>query len=357
MKNFKIKLKTIYIFAVMTLIAVFAVPVFASSTDGTVDSTYKYAWGENIGWINFGTSNGDVHITDSALSGYALSETVGWINLNNVINDGAGNLSGNAWSENTGYINFNPTNGGVIINSSGEFTGSALSETVGWIIFDCDYYAKTDWRPRSARPVCNNSTDDDGDGKIDYPNDPGCDSLDDEDETDPGGGMPPAAYNPPAPPAATSETPAGFSIVINNDDEYTNSETAELRFNAGVNTARMAISNTEDFVGASQIDYQKEIKWELSGCNTPRPLRVHPSQEGNICNVYVKFYTQYGVASKVVSDEIILDMTAPKIKITEIKDYYSAAENVVLTAETEASAEIILHWDKKYGLIHADKQL
>ena len=26
----------------------------ASETNGTIDTTYKYAWGENIGWINFG---------------------------------------------------------------------------------------------------------------------------------------------------------------------------------------------------------------------------------------------------------------------------------------------------------------
>jgi len=158
---------------------------FASSTDGTIDSTYKYAWGENTGWIDFSTSNGDVHVTDSVLSGYALSETVGWINLDDVANDGEGNLSGYAWSENSGFIKFNPTNGGVVINSSGEFTGSALGENTGWIIFDGDYTVKTDWRPRSTRPACNNATDDDGDGKTDYPADPGCSSLTDTDETDP----------------------------------------------------------------------------------------------------------------------------------------------------------------------------
>ena len=134
--------------------AVSSKPALASTTDGTIDPNnegYKYAWGENIGWINFGTSNGNVHVTDSALSGYALSETVGWINLDGVVNDGEGNLSGYAWGENVGYIKFNPTNGGVTINSSGEFSGSALSENVGWIIFGGDYKVKTDWRPASIR--------------------------------------------------------------------------------------------------------------------------------------------------------------------------------------------------------------
>jgi hypothetical protein len=125
--------------------------VFASNTNGTIDPIYKYAWSENTGWINFGTTNGDVHVTDSGLSGYALGENIGWINLDNIVNDGEGNLSGYAWGENAGWIKFNPTNGGVTINSSGEFTGYALGENIGWIIFGGDYKVKTDWRPASAR--------------------------------------------------------------------------------------------------------------------------------------------------------------------------------------------------------------
>jgi len=352
MKSFKTKI--IYVFAVMALTAVFAVPVFSSTTDGTIDTTYKYAWGENIGWVNFGTANGDVHITDSGMSGYALSETIGWVNLDNVVNDGAGNLFGYAWSENTGHINFNPTNGGVIINSSGEFTGSALSETVGWIIFDGDYKVKTDWRSQVSRSQCNNSLDDDGDGKTDYPDDPGCDSLDDDDETDPGGGgLPPAAHNPPSRPEPTPENPKGkFGVLINNGDEYANNSTVTLKLNAGSDTVRMAISNTPDFANASQIPFQEIINWDLS--------KNIPNTQHEIYNskyaVYAKFYTQYGKTSPVVSDKIILDTVAPEIKITEIKDYYSSAENVILIAKTEANAEVILRWDKKYGLIYADKQ-
>ena len=143
-------------------------PVFASSTDGTIDSTYKYAWGENIGWVNFGISNGNVHVTDSGLSGYALSETVGWIYLEDIANDGEGNLSGYAWGENIGWIKFNPTNGGVIINSSGEFTGSALGENIGWIIFGGDYKVKTDWRPQSERPATASAPSSSGSSKSQF---------------------------------------------------------------------------------------------------------------------------------------------------------------------------------------------
>ena len=36
------------------LLAVFVIPLptLASTTNGTIDSTYKYAWPENIAWIN-----------------------------------------------------------------------------------------------------------------------------------------------------------------------------------------------------------------------------------------------------------------------------------------------------------------
>src|SRR3989344_2729201 len=183
--------------------------VLASSTDGTIDSTYKYAWTEAGVWLDFGTSQGNVHITDSALTGYAWSANFGWVSLNcsndiscatvdyKVSNDGAGSLSGYGWNETAGWISFNPSNGGGAINFSGEFSGYGWGENIGWIVFNCsttdtcatvDYKVKTDWRPRSARPACNNSSDDDSDGATDYPSDSGCTSLEDTDETNPYGG-------------------------------------------------------------------------------------------------------------------------------------------------------------------------
>ncbi|OHA18249.1 MAG: hypothetical protein A2664_02170 [Candidatus Taylorbacteria bacterium RIFCSPHIGHO2_01_FULL_46_22b] len=177
----------------------------ASSTSGTIDSTNRYAWTENAGWLDFGGSLGAVTITDSALTGYAFGENIGWVSLNcsndnscatvdyKVSNDGNGTLSGYAYGENVGWIRFDPANGGVSINSSGEFTGYAYGENVGWIVFNCsttsscgtvDYKVSTDYRPQNSRPACNNSLDDDSDGKTDYPTDPGCTSADDTSETD-----------------------------------------------------------------------------------------------------------------------------------------------------------------------------
>lgn len=296
---------------------------FASSTDGTIDPNnegYKYAWGENIGWVNFGCDNCDVHITDSGLSGYALSETIGWIYLGDITNDNEGNLSGYAWSENAGWIKFNPDNGGVIINSSGEFTGSALGENIGWIIFGGDYVVKTDWRPRS-----------------------------DNDETDPvpsggggGGGLPPGAYNPPTQPEG------GFQVLINDGVEQTNSRKITLILRGGPNTRTVWISEKSNFPEGYQVSYP----FSRTQVSVSRTL----SEGEGVKTFYAKFCTQWGRCSEVVSDEIILDTTAPKIKITESKDYYSSAKDVVLFAETEAEAEVILKWNKKYGLLSADKQ-
>src|SRR5882724_13233965 len=56
--------------------------VLASTTDGTVDATNRYAWSENLGWIDFGSTAGNVHITDIGMTGYAWGENTGWISLN-----------------------------------------------------------------------------------------------------------------------------------------------------------------------------------------------------------------------------------------------------------------------------------
>src|SRR5262245_9414884 len=122
--------------------------VFAAT--GSIDATYRYAWGENVGWIDFGSSQGNVIVNDDQLTGYAWGENVGWISLNcsntsscatvdyKVSNAPNGQLSGYAWSENAGWINFSPGFGvDPKINTAGEFTGYAWGENVGWINFNC----------------------------------------------------------------------------------------------------------------------------------------------------------------------------------------------------------------------------
>ncbi len=146
---------------------------FAENINPANDGS-KYAWAENLGWINAqpsGPGGPGVQVADSALAGYAWSENVGWISLSctndnscatsnfGVTNDGCGALSGYAWSENTGWINFScstkgtcsTANYGVAINpTTGVFTGRAWSENGGWITFSSigpnPYQVATSWR-------------------------------------------------------------------------------------------------------------------------------------------------------------------------------------------------------------------
>lgn len=118
---------------------------------GTVLSSYKYAWSNNAGYINFE----NVVVSDNQLSGFAWSANYGWIKFNpaqgGVVNDGTGNLSGSAWGEKLGWIDFD----GVSINgSTGKFSGTASGELAGTITFDCGYCdVRTDWRQATTPPV------------------------------------------------------------------------------------------------------------------------------------------------------------------------------------------------------------
>lgn len=120
----------------------------------------QYAYGENVGWLNFEPNTGDgVQVAADKLTGYVWAENIGWINLScentgycatvnfGVANDGAGNLSGYAWAENVGWINFDPivsgdpTDYSVKIDGDGNFSGWAWAENIGWINFNlADYY-------------------------------------------------------------------------------------------------------------------------------------------------------------------------------------------------------------------------
>lgn len=138
----------------LVLLALFLVYFLAGgvlAATGTIDSVYKYAWGNKAGWLNFKATNGNISITDSALTGYIWNEVYGWINLaptgSGVTNTTSGVFSGSAWGQNAGWINFS----GVSINCSGKFTGSATGDTVGTITFDCsNCNVTTNWTPSTG---------------------------------------------------------------------------------------------------------------------------------------------------------------------------------------------------------------
>jgi hypothetical protein len=131
-----------------------ALGVGAVYAAGNIDATHKWAWGSNVGWINFNpTHGGGVTVYEDHLEGYAWGENIGWIRLgthtgggtytyantapdNYGVNyDSNGNLSGYAWGSNVGWINFSPTHGqqATIDPATGEFDGYVWGENVGWI--------------------------------------------------------------------------------------------------------------------------------------------------------------------------------------------------------------------------------
>ena len=170
---------------------------------GNIDSTYKYAWGENIGWTNWRPYYGGVTVYSECLTGYTWNENVGWIKIGDnssnctdndccqngtskgyendsnsvdddgdgevddwgVNNNGSGNLSGYAWGENIGWLNFDDTSvndySQVVIDGSGNFTNYAWGENVGWVNMSCDnnsycgtvlYRVKTSWTGGNTAP-------------------------------------------------------------------------------------------------------------------------------------------------------------------------------------------------------------
>ncbi len=300
--------KLVFIFTLAIFIILLPTFVLASETNGTINPTYEYAWSENAGWINFSTSGGNVAINDTGITGYAWSNNYGWINLNpsgsGVSNNNKGILSGSAWGENTGWIDFS----GVTIDSSGYFSGYASGTVTGQISFNCsntnscsvsDFKIRTDWRPQSARVACNNSLDDDGDGLIDYPNDPGCLSASDNDETSPASG----GWTPPPP----TEPNNGFKFFITPD--ITNDTAVMLHFEGGPDAEKIAIADNPNFSFAIYINYATSTPWVLSKGYGKKTL-------------YVKFSNKFARYSKIISDSIIY--TPKKISQTTPQKYFAA---------------------------------
>lgn len=147
---------TIYFF----LLCVAVPGVLASPHDGPIRDE-SYAWGENIGWINFRAANGNMRVTDTKITGFAWNKNYGWINFSptngGVTNTCEGKLGGHAWSGSMGWIPFT----GVTINAASKFTGMAgtVGSTAGRINFDCaNCNVTTDWRQCSLRSTSTTTT-------------------------------------------------------------------------------------------------------------------------------------------------------------------------------------------------------
>ena len=153
--------------------------ITTASAATTINDPNKYAWGANLGWIDW---RGDVAsgavIGEFVCSGYLYSANCGWIHLGDgtpaggihysntsgadfgVNHDGTGLLRGFAYGANIGWIHFEATGNPRFDGTTGRFSGYAWSANCGWVnLGDGSFFVKTDTVAPGA--------DSDGDGITD----------------------------------------------------------------------------------------------------------------------------------------------------------------------------------------------
>ncbi len=141
-------------------VAIISVCTGFAAADSNVTTGMEFAWGENIGWLNWRDANGAVDGVlncGAHLEGFIWAENVGWINTGNGPLSGAtytnadssdfgvnilpnGDMEGFAWGENIGWINFDTASAAPdharYDSTAGRFRGYAWGENVGWINLD-----------------------------------------------------------------------------------------------------------------------------------------------------------------------------------------------------------------------------
>jgi len=149
--------------AVTTLILALACVLATSpALAQDIDPSNKFAWAENVGFLNFADAGNPpgsqaVFAHPTFLEGFVWGENIGWINLGDGSgpyanttgqsfgvnrNPSNGHLTGFAWGENTGWINFSggalatPPNPARIDPATRRFRGYAWGENIGWINLD-----------------------------------------------------------------------------------------------------------------------------------------------------------------------------------------------------------------------------
>jgi hypothetical protein len=136
----------------LLLSLLFLLSVGSASAVTTINAINKYAYGANIGWMDWrGDTNNGAVIGEYVCSGYIYAANVGWINLGTgaptngiqyqnlsasdfgVNQDGLGNLRGYAYGANIGWINFETFGAPKVDLKTGKMTGSVWSANCGWI--------------------------------------------------------------------------------------------------------------------------------------------------------------------------------------------------------------------------------
>ena len=77
------KVITYITYPVLIAVIVSCLVAVAQAAVGNIDPTDKWAWGTNVGWINFRPTHGGVTVYSDHLEGYAWGENIGWIHFKN----------------------------------------------------------------------------------------------------------------------------------------------------------------------------------------------------------------------------------------------------------------------------------
>ena len=181
---------------VATVIALAMIPLASPAwAQSNVVAPNQFAWGENVGWINFRDANlgtQGVRMGPSFLSGFAWGENIGWINFGDgtpangfqyanttgadfgVNRDPSTNaLTGLAWGENVGWINFTLPTLPVAQRprydaaNGSRLAGYAWGENIGWINLDVPFFGQFVAFPCGPADIANTDSDPGADGFID----------------------------------------------------------------------------------------------------------------------------------------------------------------------------------------------
>ncbi len=151
--------------AYIVMLVVCGLAATAIAADPTVNTTNKWAWAADSGWVNCrpDSTNGAV-IGEFVCSGYFWNALTGWIHLGDgtptnghqysndssedygINHDGKGNLRGSAWASGTSeWITFEDTGAPTVDLETGLMDGYAWGGTHGWISFtNIQAYTATD---------------------------------------------------------------------------------------------------------------------------------------------------------------------------------------------------------------------
>lgn len=134
-----------------------------------------------------------------------------------------------------------------------------------------------------------------------------------------------------------------FKVIINDGATSTDNRNVNLKFNAGEDIKKIAISMTGDFSDASQEEYTSNRQWDLCS-KLGGAIKQNTCPDGRY-TVYVKSYTLYGRSSNEALAQSTITLKSGKI-IEEEKP-----------VKEEEATKNVLNPKKKQKLIHSQNQI